>query len=197
MELDNICEFILNNIANRQDSDHYGLYPYFTMENGELISDNGINPKRVVSEFEKYGLSKPLDNERCELTELGVKIGQGIGFKKHKANEEKNKSDKETIEKRKNANTNHTYWFVRPRNIIGTFVIILFFVFGITNKEDLKNLFRREQTKEHNQDQEPKLKNKESENIEDSIKTKKTQEYNKDTIYSKSDSTELKTDEKN
>jgi len=86
IKLDEVCEFNLSQIANSENYEHYELYPYFKIENGELVSDIGIDPKRIVSEFEKYGLSKPLIEERCELNELGIEVGQGIGFKKHKEN---------------------------------------------------------------------------------------------------------------
>lgn len=93
LELDDVCEYVLSKIANRDDGEYYELYPYFDLPNGELISDNGINPKRVVSEFEKHGLSKPLYNERCELTELGITVGQGIGFKQYVSDLNKTKTE--------------------------------------------------------------------------------------------------------
>ena len=93
LKLDDVCEYVLSKIANRDDGEYYELYPYFELANGELVSDNGIDPKCVVSEFEKYGISKPLDNERCELTELGVKIGQGIGFKQYVSDLNKAKTE--------------------------------------------------------------------------------------------------------
>lgn len=130
LELEDVCDYVLRKIANRDDVEYYELYPYFELPNGELVSDNGINPKRVVSEFEKYGLFKPLNNERCELTELGIKIGQGIGFKKHKENEEKKKSYEETIEERKDDNVNFDYFIKKPY-IILLFLIAILTPFGL------------------------------------------------------------------
>jgi hypothetical protein len=184
LELDDVCDYVLSKIAKRNDGEYYELYPYFDLPNGELISDNGINPKRVVYEFEKYGLSKPLDNERCELTELGVKIGQGIGFKKHKENEEKNKSYKETIEKRKDAMVNHNYWITRPKNIIGIVLIILTFI-GFGTYKDIMEYLKNDKENVENQSQAHK---KEEVRKSNELEKKKTQEYDKDTIYSKNDS---------
>lgn len=103
-EIEDICEYILKDIANKNDGEYYELYSYFKLENGEPLSQHRINPKRIVSELEKYDFSKPLYNERCELTELGVEIGKGIGFKAYvkelkKQNFEKIKKDTERIEK--------------------------------------------------------------------------------------------------
>ena len=39
MELDSICEYILKKITKSYDGEYYDLYPYFTLENGELLSD--------------------------------------------------------------------------------------------------------------------------------------------------------------
>ena len=189
-EIDNVCEYILNKIANRTDNEYYELYTYFSLENEELLSDNNIDPKRVLSEFEKYGLSKPLFKERCELTELGVEIGQGIGFVKYKDKEETKKSTKEKIEKRKNRLINFKYFIERPKTVIGIILIVLAFGFGITNFKELKDYFQKdkEKTQKPNQEsiQEGKEKTKE-------IKYLKSQQKQIDSTDSKNDSLMKKT----
>jgi hypothetical protein len=185
LELDDVCDYVLSKIAKRDDGEYYELYPYFDLPNGELISDNGMNPKRVVSEFEKYGLSKPLENERCELTELGIKIGQGIGFKKHKENEEKKKSNKETIEKRKDDNVNFDYFIKRP-------YIMLLFLIAILTPFGLNKCSKEEANitdKEHVEDN----KHQPANTIKDTISTNQKQ---KSLIHEKTitDSSETKID---
>ncbi len=189
-DIDDVCEYILKKLSDRDIGERWNHYPYFEMPNGELISDNGFDPMLVVSEFEKYGLSKPLDIERCELTELGVEIGKGIGFKKHKANEEKKKSKKETIEKRKNAMVNHNYWYTRPKNIISGIVILLTFI-GLGTYKDIMEYLKSDKENEANQSQEYKIK---EENIPNELEKKNTQEYNNNITESKTDSIKQKHD---
>jgi hypothetical protein len=136
----------------------------------------------VVAEFQKYGLSKPLDNENCELTELGVEIGQGIGFIKHKENQEKKKSNKETIEKRKNAMTNFNYWFTRPRNIIA-FAVLILGLFNVNTIKDLVSFGSTTDKEEYKVDQDStqatKHQSKEKLSLESQTKQIDTISYNK------------------
>jgi len=184
--LDETCEFILSNIASKRNGKYSELYTYFVLPNGESLSDNNIDPKRVVSQFEKYGLSKPLFEEKCELTKLGIEVGKGIGFIKHKENEDKKNSNKEKIDKRKNANINHTYFITRPKNIIGIILIILIFI-GLGTYKDIKEYLKSD--KENAINQKPKHNQKEEKQLGD-IKTKNQQEYNSNTTESKTDSLE-------
>ena len=191
-ELNKLCEFILKKIANKWDGEHYDLYPYFTLENGELLDDNGIDPKRVVSQFEKYGLSEPLIEERCELTELGIEVGKGIGFIKHKENEKKKNSNKEKIEKRKNRLVNFKYFIDRPKTIIGILLIVLAFGFGITNLDDVKDYFKEDEAKIQKTNQESMIK---GEVVVKELEISNNQGKSKELTESKNDS--LKNNEKN
>ena len=79
----NDCEIVLKQISVGDiNNEYYQLYPYFKTE-------NGINPKRVAEKLISFGLAKPLIQEKCELTELGIEIGKGIGFKQYVNNLEK------------------------------------------------------------------------------------------------------------
>jgi hypothetical protein len=180
-----ICEYILRDIANKDDGDYYDLYPYFKLENGEMLSDNGIDPMRVVKILDKYGLIEPLYEERCELNELGITIGQGIGFIKYKEEVDKKKSKKEIIDKRKEANINHTYFITRPKNIIGIILIVLTFI-GLGTYKDIKEYLRSDKENAEAQSQEYK---KEEAHISNELEKKKTQEYNNNINEPKNDST--------
>ena len=177
-KFDEICNFVLCKIAERED-ENYELYPYFELPNGELVSDNGINPLKIVNEFEKYGLSKPLQEERCELTTLGVDIGRTIGFIKYKENENKKSKKKEVIEKRKNANVNFDYFIKRPKIIIGIILSVLSFI-GFEKCKNIKEYLRSDKENEVNQSKEYK---KEEENIPNELEKKNTQEL--DSILNK------------
>ncbi|MCP4051759.1 MAG: hypothetical protein GY739_01635 [Mesoflavibacter sp.] len=170
-KFDEICDFILRKIAERED-ENYELYPYFNLPNGELVSDNGINPLHIVSEFEKYKLSKPLEEERCELTSLGVDVGRTIGFITHKKNENKKSKKKEVIEKRKNANVNFNYFITRPKVIIGIILTVLSFI-GIGKYKDIKEYLRSDKENVENQSQGY---NKEEEYKSNELEKKKKQE---------------------
>jgi len=96
-DLNYLTGIVLKKISSRKDGFYHELYPYFELEDGTHIEDIGVSPKRIAENLVNYGLAHSLVYEKCELTELGVKIGQGIGFETYI--NELNKTAKEKLTK--------------------------------------------------------------------------------------------------